>query len=640
MKNIWKLDGKKEKFFQLIEESKSRISDLLQLSKKDYRNFLIPYQSIFAEIAESFTPISHINSVNNSEESQTIFNECIEKLTVFYTEIGQSKDIFDAIQNIPLDELSQPQRRMIEIVKRDFILEGVHLPEDKRDRIKEINLNLSKLSTDFFQNILNDTKKYELKVNKRGILGDMPEEDIRTYFRDGEYIFNLTAPSYSSFIKYCEDESLREEIYRAYFSRGLANGEIIEKILKLRKEKANLLGFNDYVELSLYSKTAKTVDEVEEFLLDLLEKSRKYIQDDIKKLEEESKNLGLGVLKPHNIPYLIEKIKRRELELKEDEIRRYFEKDRCIDKLLEFTGDFFEISFLKTEEEVWDDSVTVYNVVDKDEVVGKLFFDLEARMGKRDGAWMNEWTTRYRMADGKLIYPKVFIVANFPPSKDGSLSMLRHSDVETLFHEMGHAVHHLLSKSEDYFISGINGVEWDVVEFPSQFIENFAFDYNVLKSIGMDISTGEEIPEGIIKKLQRERGFFAAYQLARQLEFSLFDILIHRDAYSEVEVDRILRDTRDRIGAVKQPDYVKFQNQFSHIFSGGYAAGYYSYKWAEVLSADLFVKYRESNDPKQIKELAKNLFSKGGGVNIFDEYMRLFGGKPDSSSILKMYGVV
>lgn len=638
MTGIWQLEGKKESFEKLLTDARHKLEELLIIKKKDYTNFMLPYQSIFAEIHEQFTPISHLNSVNNSEESQDIYNSCLEKLTVFYTEVSQSEEVFNAINAIDPEPLPAPKRRLLEILKKDFILEGVNLSKDKRARIKEINLTLNRLSTDYFQNILNDTKKIEFRIKDRSILGDMPEKDLATYFKDGEYVFNLTAPSYSTFIKYCEDESLREDIYRAYFNRADGNGKIIEDILALRKEKALMLGFKDYVELSMFTKTAKNGDEVIAFLENLIEKSKNYIIKDKKRLEEASVKYGFGELKPHNVAYIMEKIRRYELGLNEDEVRSYFEQMHCINQLLGIIGDIFNITFKPTTEETWHECVKVYDLTENGRTIGKLYVDLEARIGKRDGAWMDEWYTRYKRPTGEIVYPRAFIVGNFPPTKGDVPSMLRHSDIETLFHEMGHAIHHLLSRSEDYFISGINGVEFDVIEFPSQFVENFAFEYDVLKNLGKHIDTGELIPDELIEKLQKERSFFAAYQISRQIEFGLFDLLIHRDAYKEDEVMEILKYARQKAMSLEQPDYVKFQNQFTHIFAGGYAAGYYSYKWAEVLSADLFIQYKEESEAKA-KQAAVEIFSKGGSVNIYDEYIRVMGKKPDPASILKIYRI-
>jgi len=633
---IWDLIGKKEKFEKLIDESKKEIEKIIQ-SGSDYNSFMIPYQSIIANINEEFTPISHLNSVNNSEETQEIFNHCFEILTNFFTEINQSKDLYNKIKQIEKLNTDESKKRLFDNLIKEFELEGVHLDEKERGRIKEINLTLSKLSTDYFQNILNDTRKFELKIKDRSILGDMPEEDLETYFKDGEYCFNLTAPSYSSFMKYCEDEHLREQIFRAYFERAPQNTSIIEEILKLRKEKALILGFNNYAELSLTVKTAKTPEKVLNFLKDLAEKTKPYLQKDLNKLQKRSEELGLGDLKPHNIPYIMEKIRREELGLKEEEIRRFFEQNRTVEGMLNFVSNFFQLEFTRINEETWHSNVIIYEIRNGKEYVGKLYFDLEARMGKRDGAWMNEWTTKYLRYDGKIVYPKVFIVANFPPSKGNTPSLLKHSDVETLFHEMGHALHHLLSETDDYFTSGINGVEWDVVEFPSQFLENFAFDEKILLDLGIDTYTHTPINKEVVDNIRKERSFFAGYQMARQIEFAMFDLLIHLDAYSAQEVDQILKKVREETGSLKQPDYVKFQNQFSHIFSGGYAAGYYSYKWAEVLSADLFVK-TEKNIVDG-KNIAKYLFSKGGSINIYDEYIKILGSTPDSSSIFELYRI-
>lgn len=506
---VWTLEGRKDRFEKLLSDSRLEIDNLL-LNADGYEGFMLPYQSIIAKIHEEFTPISHLNAVNNSTETQELFNHCLELYTDFFTEINQSKAIYSKIKDIQSNNRDQSKDRLYDITLKEFELEGVHLSQEERNRIKEINLQLSKLSTDFFQNILNDTRKFELIVEDRSILGDMPEEDVKTYYKDGKYCFNLTAPSYSTFMKYCTDESLREKMFKAYFERAPQNSALIEEILKLRKDKANLLGFKNFAELSLQTKTAKDPEKVLNFLKNLGEKTKPYLNQDLEKLKEESEKLGLGDLKPYNIPFLMEQIRRRELELKEDEIRRFFEQKRTVEGLIDFVSEFFGLEFVNVVEDTWHPKVIVYDVRKDGAFVGKLYFDLEARFGKRDGAWMNEWLTRYKNDKGEIVYPVVFIVANFPPSNGGTPSLLKHSDVETLFHEMGHALHHLLSNSDDYFISGINGVEWDVVEFPSQFLENFAFDEKVLINIGIDFYTGERIGLDIVNKIKKERSFLLA----------------------------------------------------------------------------------------------------------------------------------
>jgi oligopeptidase A len=633
---VWTSEGRKDRFEKLLSDSRLKIDNLL-LNADGYEGFMLPYQSVIAKIHEEFTPISHLNAVNNSTETQDLFNHCLELYTDFFTEINQSKAIYSKIKDIQYNNRDESKDRLYYITLKEFELEGVHLSQDERSRIKEINLQLSKLSTDFFQNILNDTKKFELIVDDRSILGDMPEEDVNTYCKDGKYYFNLTAPSYSTFMKYCTDESLREKMFKAYFERAPQNSALIEEILKLRKDKANLLGFKSFADLSLQTKTAKDPENVLNFLKNLGEKTKPYLKQDLEKLKEESEMLGLGDLKAYNIPFLMEQIRRRELGLKEDEIRRFFEQKRTVEGLINFVSEFFGLEFISITEETWHPKVIVYDVRKDGRYVGKLYFDLEARIGKRDGAWMNEWLTRYRNDKGEIVYPVVFIVANFPPSNGDTPSLLKHSDVETLFHEMGHALHHLLSNSDDYFISGINGVEWDVVEFPSQFLENFAFDEKVLTNIGIDFYTGKRIGSDIVSKIKKERSFFAGYQMGRQLEFGIFDMLIHQDAYSAEEVDAILKETRRMLGTLEQPDYAKFQNQFSHIFSGGYAAGYYSYKWAEVLSADLFVKHNKK--VVDGKKIASYLFASGGAINIYEEYLNELGTTPYLSSIFQLYGL-
>ncbi|MCX8085249.1 MAG: M3 family metallopeptidase [Calditerrivibrio sp.] len=633
--SIWDLKGKKEQFSTLIEKTKEKIEDLKRC--QTYDTFMTPYQSAIAKINEFFTPIAHINAVKNTSESQDVYNFCLQLLTLFFTDLNQSVELYDIVKTLYNKESDVVRKRALHKLKLEFELEGVHLDDFKRGRIKEINLSLSKLSTDFFQNIINDNMKFELTVESETILGEMPEEDKKRYFKNGVYVFNLTAPSYSTFIRFCEDEQLREKMFRAYYERAPQNSNLITSILQLRYEKAKILGYNNFAEMSLVTKTAKEPKKVIEFLKTLIAKVKEPLTKDIERLSQKSIQLGLGELKPHNIPYLMEKLRRDELNIKEDEIKRFFELKNTVKGMLESVKDIFLISFNETKADVWSDGVLVYDVLKDGALKGKLYFDLEARLGKKDGAWMSEWYSRYRDEDGTVVLPRVFIVANFPPSSEGNPSLLKHSDVETLFHEMGHALHHLLSEADDYFLSGINGVEWDVVEFPSQYLENFAFDDDILFSIGKNFYTSEGIDSLTVDKIKKERQFFAAYQMGRQLEFALFDMLIHLDSYTAEETDQILKNIRKELGTVEMPDYVKFQNQFTHIFSGGYAAGYYSYKWAELLSSDLFIKGKKGLI--DAVNIAYTLFSKGGAINLADEYEKLIGDQPSYDSLLELYGI-
>ena len=520
------------------------------------------------------------------------------------------------------------------------------MEEDKKQKLKEINVKLGNLSSEFAKNLLDATDNYEMIIEDFEDVKELPETDLKAaeIKKEGKtlYRFTLKQPSYIAYMTYGTNRQKREELYKAYVTRAPKNDELIEEILKLRDEKAKLLGFNNYAELSLETKMAESPDRVVEFLRKLAKKSKPQAKKEFEELSEFAKEKGFKEkLQAFDIAYFSNKLKKEKLDIDEDAYRPYFEKESVVNGLFKFLKKLFKIDVKRVKTPVWDESVSCYEISKNGKIVGRLYLDLEAREGKRGGAWMNEWVTHHIDETGKEIYPVAFIVANFAPSSQEMPSLLRHDDVVTLFHESGHAFHHLLSKVKEPLVSGINGVEWDAVEFPSQFLENFAYEEEVLREFAFHYKTKEPLSKDMMKKLKDAKNFQSAMAMVRQLEFGLFDMLIHMKAKTKEDVQRILDEVRDEVAVVKPPKYNKFQWGFGHIFAGGYAAGYYSYKWAEVLSADAFFMFVDNgiyND--EISEsYIQEVLCKGGSRPAMESFKAFAKREPKIEALLKLCGI-
>ncbi|WP_457644246.1 M3 family metallopeptidase [Persephonella sp.] len=643
------IDQQKEAVLKQIEENKRQIEKLLEIKDKTYKNFVRPYQLLQEKLGWLFSPISHLNYVKNSKKTQEAYTSVLPVLTEYHTSISQDERLYRAFKQIyenEKDTLNQEQKKVLQDLIRDFELSGVGLPEDERKKIKDINIKLSQLQNSFAQNILNATDSYEMIIEDPDDVKELPEieKDNAKIERDGRevYRFTLHQPSYIAYMTYGSNREKREQLYRAYVTRAPENEKILEEILSLRYEKARILGFKNYAELSLATKMAKSPQQVIDFLRELARKSRPQAEREYEELNEFAKDLGLkDDVQAYDFAYYSEKLKKEKFNVDDEKYKPYFEKNSVVEGLFKFLNRFLKLDFEKVDVPVWDETVDVYHIYRKGSLIGRLYLDLEAREGKRDGAWMDEWVSHHEDEKGNIIPPVAFIVANFSPSTDKNPSLLRPYDVETLFHEMGHALHHLLSEVKEPFVSGIAGVEWDAVEFPSQFFEKFAYDREVLKLFAKHYRTGEPMPEEMMDRLKNAKNFQSALAMIRQLEFALFDMLIHLDRYTAEDVQKILDQVREEVSVIKPPSYNKFQWSFSHIFAGGYAAGYYSYKWAEVLSADAYFMFIDNgiyND-----ELSESFYTEilsKGGSRPADQLFRNFAGRePDIDALLRLSGI-
>ncbi|WP_320034021.1 M3 family metallopeptidase [Halarcobacter sp.] len=649
--NLENLENSKVELEQLLNDSKKKIDELLNIENKTYENFVKPYEMIGEGINDFLTPIFHIDSVKNSEITQKVYEECLPLISDYETEISQNDNIYRSLKDIQdksYTTLNDIQKKVLENEIRDFKLSGCHLDEKNKKRLKELNLKLSELSHKFSQNLLNATNSFEMIVNDYEDVKEIPKSDLELakFEEDGKtkYKFTLQMPSYIAYITYGSNREKREEIYKAYCTRAPENGKIIEEILTLKDEKVKILGFDNYASYSLATKMAKDESEVVTFLEELAKKGKNRALEELDEIKEFAKKDGLEDLKSYDLSYYSEKLKKEKYDLDEEYYRPFFEQNSVLNGFFNFLYEVFNIKFTKTDAKAWDDKVQVYNISENDKTIARIFIDLEARKDKRGGAWMNNWHSYYINDKGEEQLPTAYIVCNFPPSSENTVSLLRHSDVVTLFHEMGHALHHLLSKVPEAMVSGISGVAWDVVEFPSQFLEYFSYDKEVLKLFAKHYETGEILSDEAIDRIIKAKNFQSSLAMLRQVEFALFDFELHQKLYkSEDEVQALLDSIREKYAVVKPPKYNKFQNGFSHIFAGGYAAGYYSYKWAEVLSADAFYMFIDSGKVlnKEIAVRYKDIVLKNGGSKNMDELFFEFANRePSVDSLLKIDGII
>lgn len=627
-----------------LKTNNEKIDELLKTQHKTYANFVKPLQMLEERLELFFTPLSHLNSVNNSDETQKIYADSLPIITEYSTKLSQNLDIYNAYKEIQKSEsatLNFEQNRVLELNILHFELSGAHLDAKNKERLQEINIKKSELSNNFSQNLLDATNAYEYITQNEEDIEGLAQSDIESakFEEDGKtkYKFTLQMPSYIAYMTYGKNAKIREDLYKAYVTRAPENAAIIDELLALKYEMSKILGFNSYAEYSLASKMAKDTASVEEFLQTLVTKSKHQAQEELKEVQE----IAPEPLRSFDSAYYSEILKKAKYDIDEELYRPYFEQRSVVNGMFEFLNKLVGISFKKVDEKLWDEKASSYDLYFDGEVKARIYLDLEARKSKRGGAWMHNWQAHCKDENGDIQLASAFIVCNFPASSKTQKSLLRHDDVVTLFHEMGHAVHHLLSTVHENEVSGVNGVEWDAVEFPSQFLENFAYEPKVLKLFASHHESGEVIPDVMIEKLVRAKNFLSASGMLRQLEFSIFDFKLHTKLYQGEEVQELLNEIREDTALIKTPEYNKFQNGFAHIFAGGYAAGYYSYKWAEVLSADAF--FSVVDEGIFGSETAKKYFNivlNGGGAKSMDDYFReLMGREPNPQNLLRLNGI-
>lgn len=647
--NIENLENSKKLLDVELKKSRAAIKALLKIENKTYENFVKPYQEIAENLNEFITPLFHIDSVKNTKITQKVQEEIIPLLSNYETELSQNEHIYSSLKTIHynyITSLSDIQRKVLENEIRDFKLGGCGLEENQKKRLKQINLRLSKLSNTFSQNLLDATNAFEMIVDNFEDVKEIPQSDLAlaSFEEEGKtkYKFTLQMPSYLAYITYGSNRNLREKIYKAYTTRAKNNQKIIDEILRLKQERSHILGFDNYAQYSLATKMAKSENDVIKFLYELANKAKTKAKEEVAQVQELALKDGVRRIKSFDLAYYSEKLKKEKYDIDQEYYRPYFEQNSVLKGFFDFLHKIFNVEFKLTKAKAWDEKVKVYDIYENNTVMARIYIDLEARKDKRGGAWMNNWHSYYVNSKGQKQLPTAYIVCNFPPSNEKTPSLLRHDDVVTLFHEMGHALHHLFSKVEEPFVSGIEGVAWDCVEFPSQFLEYFSYDKEVLKLFAKHYETKETLGDEAIQKIINAKNFQSSLGLIRQVEFALFDFKLYQKLYKGREVQTLMDSIRNEISALKPPKYNKFQNGFSHIFSGGYSAGYYSYKWAEVLSADAF--YLFLNSTVFNKELAlkykTTILEKGGSKDMNALYLEFANKEPSVDSLLKIDDII
>ena len=639
------LDDFPKRLEALLDDNLSRIDAIVaDETADDFASVVGNIDELDEKLDTFFTPLSHLNSVLNSEATQRAYEACLPKLSAYGSKIAQNEALYRKIK--ALQPAEQEERKACEDAVRDFELSGVHLPQAQKERLEAIDTRLSELSNAFSQNLLEATQNFELIVEEADVAG-MPQSDrdAARIEQDGttRYRFTLQMPSYLAYMTYGPTRTYREKLYEAYNTRAPQNAEVIDEILRLRDEKAKLLGFENYAEYALQTRDAQSEEAVLSFLHELLDAARPQAQKELEALRTFAQELDGIELAPWDTAYYAEKMKKARFDYDEAASKPYFEQTRTLEGMLSLVHELFGLRFERNDTaNVWHPSVHTYDIYEEDSLRGRIYFDLEAREQKRGGAWMHDWETHFVDTQGNTHLPTAFVVANFAPASDDTPSLLRHDDVVTLFHEMGHAMHHLFSKVKVRSVSGIHGVAWDVVEFPSQFFENFAYEPAVLKRFAFHYETGEPISDELLRKIQATKNFNAALGILRQIEFSLFDFMLHQTLYQGEAVQALLDSIREQTALLKPPAYVRFQHGFAHIFAGGYAAGYYSYKWAEVLSADAFFACKDERtgfDKAKAQGYKRTILERGGSETMSELYRRWLGHAPRSESLLRLYGI-
>jgi len=645
----------------ILKEANSLIHALKVMGGSiSWENFVEPIEMVSEKISRAWGQIEHLNAVVNSDDLRKAYNDNLIKLTEFYTNLSQDEALYKKYQSLKDGEifksLTPSQKRIIDNVLREFKLGGAELNELEKARFKVIQEKLAKLSTQFEENILDATNEFSIFVGDADDLQGIPEENIKKAQSDAiedkkeGYKFTLHFPSYLPVMQYAEDRNLREKLYRGYATRAselaspkFDNTKLIDEILALRYESAKLLGFNHFTEMSLVTKMAKSNEEVVSFLMDLANKAKPFALKDMEELSAFSKTLGIEKLEAWDIAYVSEKLRQAKYSFSENEVKQYFPEHRVLKGLFKVVETIFKLKIIKTDTPTWHKDVSFYSIKnDRDELVGQFYFDLYARNHKRGGAWMDEAISRYKNSF-ESSHPVAFLTCNFSSPSENKPALFSHDDVITLFHEFGHGLHHMLTKVDEYSISGIKGVEWDAVELPSQFMENFCWEWDVVKHMTEHVDNKSPLPEALFKKMIEAKNFQSGMQTLRQIEFSLFDIRLHTQYNDQNKINslKLLETIRDEIAVVRPPAWNRFPNSFSHIFAGGYAAGYYSYKWAEVLASDAFSLFEEegilsSNAGQKFQE---EVLSKGGSRPAMESFVAFRGRAPSVDALLRHSGM-
>lgn len=645
----------------LIEEAQNTLNVVTQDSTPaTWDDVITPLEKKTLALSRAWGAVSHLMSVCDEPELRKAYNEALPLVTQFWIGLSQSNlsQKYKAIrESDEYAKLSAVRQRIIDEELVDFKLAGAFLPDDKKTQLKSVKEALAQESQKFSENLLDATNAYGLLVEDEKELAGIPADDIASFKETAEaagqqgWRITLQIPHYLAVLQYAQNRKLRETLYHAYVTRAseldfegkFNNNDVMRRIVELRAQEASLLGYQNYGEVSLATKMAKSPAEVIAFLRDLAQKSLPQAKEDMNEVKTFAKDkLGISDPQSWDLPYASEKLREARYSFSDQEVKQYFTLPAVFSGLFGLVQKLFDIRIVKDTAPVWHPDVQFFRIENKDgEKIAQFYMDLYARPNKRGGAWMDNDRTRNRLY-GTLQTPVAYLVCNFAKPVGGKPALLTHDDVLTLFHEFGHGLHHMLSRIEEPAASGINGVEWDAVECPSQFMENFAWDWTVLESLTSHVQTGEKLPRTLYDKMLAAKNFQSAMAMVRQLEFGLFDMRLHTEFNPQKDtILGLLSDVRKEVAVTHQPDYNRFPNAFSHIFAGGYAAGYYSYKWAEVLSSDAFSLFEETGvlNPETGKKWLNEVLAVGSSRPAMESFIAFRGRAPRIDALLRHSGI-
>jgi oligopeptidase A len=684
---------------KLLDENRALVARLLSDTVlPTWEAFVLPMEDANERLSRAWGPVGHLNAVMNSPELREVYNATLPKITQYYAELGQNLALFQkfkALRNSPeFEGLSAARMKIIENELRDFRLGGAELPDAQKARYLEIQERLSELSSRFSDNLLDATNDFTLVIENRDELSGLPDDVLQAAQEAAQaqhksgWLFTLKAPSYMPVMQYADNRALREQMYRAYGTRASEFGRpewdntaLMEEIVKLRGEEARLLGFANYGELSLASKMASSPQQVVDFMRELAQRARPFAERDLAELRSYARDrLGLDELLAWDISYASEKLREQRYAFSEQEVKQYFPEDAVLPGMFKLVETLYGLQIRTSVAPVWHDDVRFFDIRNRQgQIVGQFYLDLYARNSKRGGAWMDDVIGRRRLAR-EIQTPVAYLNCNFSPpvggatanseqgpaQRDGNVresvvaaapmngknlrpdgrrpATFTHDEVITLFHEFGHGLHHLLTEIEDLGVSGINGVEWDAVELPSQFMENFCWEWDVVRGMTRHVDTGESLPRALFDKMLAAKNFQSGMQTLRQIEFALFDMLMHSsfEAGGAKSILDLLDEVRAEVAVLIPPAFNRFPHSFSHIFSGGYAAGYYSYKWAEVLSADAYGLFEENGvlNPDVGARFRSEILAMGGSRGAMESFTAFRGREPSLEALLRHNGLI
>lgn len=645
-----------------MSEARAAIADIKTHTPITWLNTVERLTDITERVGRIWGVVAHLNAVVDTPELRAEYNALMPEVTVFFTEIGQDIELYErfkAIKAAPeFAQLNPAQQTKLEHDLRDFVLSGAELPPEQQARFAELQTEGAQLAAQFSQNVLDATDAFALYFTDDSRLNGITEDEKAMFAAAAQaegktgYKIGLQMPHYLAIMKHADDRALRADIYRAYVTRASELGNPqwdntanISRRLQIAQEEAALLGFANYAELSLFTKMADSPAQVLAFLRDLAHQAKPFGEHDLAEVRSFAReHLGLDTLEVYDLTYASEKLREAKYAFNETEIKQYFPADKVLSGLFAQIDKLYGVNFIEKTVPVWHPDVRYFELEKGGALIGGVYLDLYAREGKRGGAWMNDYRGRRRFIagnqQGQIQTPIAYLVCNFTPPVNGKPARLSHDEIVTLFHEMGHGLHHLLTRVDELGVSGINGVEWDAVELPSQFMENFCWEYDVLAGMSAHEHTGEALPRALFDKMLAAKNFQVGLFLARQIEFGLFDMLIYSHPEAHSHWAQTLNDVRAEVAVIQQPDYNRFANSFGHIFAGGYAAGYYSYAWAEVLSADAYAAFEESEDVRVTgAHFWNEILAQGGSRSAMESFKAFRGREPKVDALLRHLGL-